>query len=596
MTNGPLIIGGASGFWGEASHATRQLLTTPDLDFLVYDYLAEITMSIMARARLKDPELGYATDFIAGAMGGNLAEISKKKVRVLSNAGGVNPEACAKALEDAARKAGVSLKIAVVTGDDLSSEALDFSDIKEMFDGKPFPALDTIASINAYLGAFPLAAALDAGADIVLTGRCADSALVLAACIHHFGWRHTNHDLLAAGSLAGHLLECGPQATGGNFTDWERAGDLAEIGYPVAEVNADGAFVVTKPPETTGIVVPASVGEQMLYEIGDPQAYCLPDVICDFSQVTMQQSGADRVRVSGARGRRPTGKLKVSTTYMDGYRAGHVLQFNGRDARQKAIAYGELGLKRARGYLKALGLADYEDTCFEVSGGRPGDSNYEEVSFKAAVRHKDSKAVGIFLREIIGGALAAPPGLHFFTGAGRPKPSPVVRLYSFLIDAVDVPATVVLDGKDIGFEAPVVAVREDVVPGRPPDPAVAKETAEKLVTCTLEELAWARSGDKGDAANIGVIARHDDYVPWIWRALDEETIARVFAPHLKGRIERFVVPGIGGMNILLHEVLGGGGIASLRDDAQGKGFAQKLLAVPVDLPQALLAGVEKGSH
>lgn len=595
MADNPLIIGGASGFWGEASHATRQLLTTPDLNVLVYDYLAEITMSILARARLKDRALGFATDFVTEAVGDNLRDLKQKKVRVLSNAGGVNPQACANALRTVAEQVGVELKVAVVVGDDLTAEASRFADAREMFDDSDFPAPDKIASINAYLGAFPIAAALDAGADIVITGRCADSALVLAACIHHFGWEYSDHDLLAAGSLAGHLLECGPQATGGNFTDWEKAGDLAAIGYPVAEMQADGTFVVSKPPGTSGIVGPASVGEQLLYEIGDPQSYFLPDVICDFSRVCLEQTAPDRVRVTGALGRAPTGRLKVSATFMDGYRAGHVLQFNGRDAGGKAIAFAEMGLARARRRLKALGMEDYQDSCVEVSGGRPGEGAYEQVTVKAAVRHADAKAVAIFLKEIVGGALAAPPGLHFFTGAGRPKPSPVVRLFSFLIDAANVPAAVLLDGTDVGFQGPVVPVRVDIAPRELSVPAQAIGEGDDRVTCLLEELAWARSGDKGNSANIGVIARHGDYMPWIWRALDEATIAGVFAPWLKGKIERFAVPGIGGMNILLHDVLGGGGIASLRDDAQGKGYAQMLLQVPVTVPRALLAGTGKGN-
>lgn len=585
MSKDNLIIGGASGFWGEAPHATGQLLTYPGLNFLVYDYLAEVTMSILARARMKDAALGYATDFVSDAMAPNLTAIAENGVRILANAGGVNPQACADALRAVIEKAGLTLKIAIVEGDDLIAREGEFTDRTEMFDATAFPDASTIASINAYLGAFPVAAALDAGADIVITGRCADSALALAACIHHFGWSRADHDHLAAGSLAGHLLECGPQATGGNFTDWELAGNLAEIGYPVAEMRADGTFTIAKPPHTSGLVSPATVGEQMLYEISDPQAYILPDVICDFSAVSIRQTGVDEVEVSSARGRAPSGRLKVSATYMDGYRAGFVFQFNGRDARKKARAFVEAGLERARHRLQALGAANYTDSSVELFGGRPPDCDFEEITVKAAVKHADARAVGLFLKEVIGGALASPPGLHFFTGGGRPKPSPVVRLFSFLIDADDVPVRVLLDDRDIGYHAPRSSPRDDSVPDRAEPPRAG--SSDDLLTLRLEDLAWARSGDKGNDANIGIIARRPEYLPWIWKAIDETTIAGAFAPFLKGGVERFFLPGIHGMNIVMHDVLGGGGVASLLNDAQGKGFAQKLLSQPVTLPRAL---------
>ena len=593
MAATPLIIGGASGYWGEAPHATRQLLTTPRLNVLVYDYLAEITLSILARARMKDAAAGYATDFVTDAMAANLAEIAQKGVKVLSNAGGINPHACAEAVRKRVEEAGLDLKIAVVTGDDLLPRAADFSDRTEMFTGSAFPERGKLASINGYLGALPAAAALDAGADIVITGRSVDSALALAACIHHFGWKTTECDLLAAGSLAGHLLECGPQATGGNFTDWEQAGHLADIGYPVAEIAADGGFVVTKPPHTAGIVSPASVGEQMLYEIGDPQAYILPDVVCDFSEVSLTQEGPDRVSVSGARGRPPTARLKVSAIFKDGYRAGQLFHFNGRDARAKARTFVDIGLERARKRLKALGAPDYDDVSIELFGGKPPDRDDEQIAVKAAVRHADARAVGLFLKELVGGALATPPGLHFFTGGGRPRPSPVMRLFSFLIDAADVPVSVTLDGEDIGYRAPAPKPRDDVVPP-PPTPPQALGDDGEIVTRRLEDLAWARSGDKGDTANIGVIARRAEFLPWIWRALDDEAVVAAFEPWLKGRIERFYLPAIHAMNIVLHASLGGGGVASLLNDAQGKSYAQILLSLPVGLPATLAVPSEGG--
>ncbi|MFC3614480.1 acyclic terpene utilization AtuA family protein [Lutimaribacter marinistellae] len=585
-----LRIGGAAGFWGEAPHATAQLLAA-GVDVLVYDYLAEITMSIMARARMKDPSAGYATDFVTDAMGPNLHQIATSGVRVLSNAGGVNPAACAEALRARIAQEGLALKVAVVEGDDLLARAGDFSDRREMFSGAPMPAGDKIASINAYLGAGPIVAALDAGADIVITGRCVDSALALAACIQRFGWDMADFDRLAAGSLAGHLLECGPQSTGGNFTDWQQAGDIARIGYPVAEIGEDGGFVLTKPEGTTGVVNPASVGEQMLYEIGDPQAYLLPDVACDFSHVTLEQQGPDRVMVRGARGRPPTGSLKVSATWADGYRAGTTLQFNGRNAAEKARAFAQAGLDRARAKLEAMGAPDYREVSFETFGGRPGEGAYEEIAFKAAVKHDDPRAVGLFLKELIGGALATPPGLHFFTGGGRAKPSPVVALFSFLVARGEVPVRVSLEGEEVayrGSDGPIATAGECE---RPAPPTV--EAQEPEVTCDLEDIAWARSGDKGDSANIGVIARDARFLPYIWRALDPQTVKARFEDRCRGEVHRYFLPGTSSMNILMERTLGGGGVASLRNDAQGKGYAQELLALPVRVPQALIEDIGK---
>ncbi len=586
-------IGGASGFWGETSMSTPQLLTVEGLDYLVYDYLAEITMSIMARARMKDSALGYAPDFVSDVMARNLPDIAAKGVKVLSNAGGVNPSACAAALHQKIADLDLSLKVAVVEGDDILNRADNFADMIEMYSGAAFPPRDRLASMNAYIGAGPIVAALDAGADIVITGRCVDSALTLAAAMHHFGWPADAHDLLAAGSLAGHLLECGPQSTGGNFTDWRSAGDIAGIGYPVAEIEADGQFALSKPEGTTGVVTPASVAEQMLYEIGDPRAYVLPDVVCDFAEVSIVQAGPDRVVVDGARGRAPTGRLKVSATWMDGFRAGYVFQFNGTDARAKATAFAQAGLDRARAVLSKTGAPDFREVSVETFGGRPGDGPYQEITLKAAVRHDDARAVGLFLKEFIGSALATPPGLHGFTGAGRPKPSPVVALFSFLIDASALDLRVSVEGRDIAYVAPDTAVA-DHESGPSEQPPAVDPASTDLVERSLQDLSWARSGDKGDKANIGVIARHPSYMPWIWAALTPGAVAETFGDLVQGRIERFYLPGTQSMNLLLHEALGGGGVASLRNDAQAKAYAQRLLARPVLIPAGLIVNAQEG--
>jgi hypothetical protein len=589
-----LRIGGASGFWGESALATPQLLAAGGLDVLVYDYLAEITMSILARARAKDPTLGYATDFVTAVMKPNLAEIARQGVKVLSNAGGVNPDACAQAVRALIKDAGLDLRVAVVRGDDLlpRAEELAAAAPREMFRDAPFPDPARIASINAYLGAFPIAEALARGADIVITGRSVDSAVTLGACIHAFGWTRGDVDKLAGGSLAGHILECGPQSTGGNFTDWELVAEsIAEIGYPIAEVREDGSFVCTKPEGSGGLVSVGTVGEQLLYEIGDPQAYMLPDVVCDFSDVRLEQEGPDRVRVSGAKGKPAPDTYKVCATWADGFRGGTLMSFYGFDADRKARAYAEGVLKRARRTLALFGQPDYTETSIEILGS---ESQYgearrlegsREVVLKLAVKHPEALAVGLLLKEMVGLGLATPPGLSSFAGS-RPKPSPVVRLFSFLLPKDRIAIEVDVDGatENLGSEQGVTF--DAATLERPADPA-APDLSGELVEVPLVKLAYGRSGDKGNNANIGILARRPEYFPYIWAALTEDVVLARFAHFDVARVDRFHLPGPPAINFLLHEVLGGGGVASLRNDPQGKGYAQLLLDVPVLLPRAV---------
>ncbi|QDI76696.1 MULTISPECIES: acyclic terpene utilization AtuA family protein [Leisingera] len=587
-----LRIGGAAGFWGEAALATPQLLAAGGLDVLVYDYLAEITMAVLARARARDPQAGYATDFVTAAMAPNLAEIARQGVRVISNAGGVNPQACAAALRQEIAAQGLDLKVAVVEGDDLLGRAAELAAAapEDMFTGAPFPPLEEIASINAYLGAFPIAAALDRGADIVVTGRCVDSAVTLAACIHRFGWAAADLDRLAGGSLAGHILECGPQATGGNFTDWQKAAEgLAAIGYPIAEIREDGSFEVTKPAGTGGLVSRATVAEQLLYETGDPQAYVLPDVVCDFSAVTATETGPDRVRVAGARGRGVPDAYKTCITWQDGFRSGHYFTFYGLDAEAKARAFATAALARSREALRGMKLPDFSDVSIELIGsesqfgGLRQSGAAREVAAKIAVRHPEARGVGVFLKEAVGLGLSAPPGLSGFAGA-RPKPSPVLALFSCLLPKAHVPATVRdAAGTCAVPAAPALPLQAVEPPAPPPVPH-----AKRLAEVPLIRLAWARSGDKGDIANIGVIARRPEVLPWIWEALDQAHLRRVFGHFWDGRMERFYLPGSHAVNILLHGALGGGGTSSLRNDPQAKGYAQLLLAAPVRVDADLL--------
>lgn len=605
-------IGGASGFWGELMMATPQLLQHGALDYIVYDYLAEITMSIMARARASNPELGYATDFVSGVLAPHLSEIHRQGIKILSNAGGVNPDACGRAVRELVAAAGLDLKVAVIAGDDLLPETDSLRDhIREMFSGEAFPEGHAPASMNAYLGAFPIAAALNSGADIVITGRSVDSAVTLGACIHAFGWAPDAWDCLASASLAGHIIECGPQTTGGNFTDWELVNDIAHIGYPVITVDHDGSFEVTKPDDTGGLVSLGTVAEQMLYEIGDPQAYMLPDVICDFSQTTISETGPNKVQVSGAKGYPAPAHYKVSATYFDGFRGGTLLSFVGRDADRKAQRYADQLLSRCRDFLRARNLPDFEEVSIEVLGadsqfGAHPDRGAREVVLKLAVKHADKTGVDLLLKEASGLALATPPGLSIFAGS-RPKASPLVRLFSFEIDKRRVPIRVEVDGKAIPFDTelhdnpfPDTQLPDTQLPeaqrradgaGDPmvrvtPPPAVDIAGQSGLVAVPLEKLAWGRSGDKGNKSNIGVIARHADYLPYIWATLNEAALRDYFSHFLTpdSAIDRFYLPGVNAMNIVMHEALGGGGVASLRNDPQGKAYAQILLAYPIPVP------------
>ena len=593
--NNPIRIGGASGYWGDASLATGQLLDGGGLDFIVYDYLAEITMAILARMRAKDPDQGYASDFVSGAMVPNLHKIARQGVRIISNAGGMNPQACARVLRGEIAKAGLKLKVATVTGDDLLPELENIAGTKplEMFSRARFPDLAKVGSINAYLGAFPIAAALDGGADIVITGRCVDSAVTLGACIHAFGWTADHLNQLAGGSLAGHIIECGTQATGGNFTDWEQVADgYVNMGYPIAEIASDGTFVTTKPDNTGGAVTVGTVCEQMLYEIGDPQAYHLPDVVCDFSTVTLSSEGPDRVKVSGAKGyTAPTG-YKTCLTYLDGYRGGHLFTFYGLDAERKATAYAEAAFARARKGFRRINAPDFTETSVELIGAEAQFGNARaigparEVAAKIAVRHPDPRGIGLFLKEITGLGLSAPPGLSGFAGA-RPKPSPVMALFSFLIAREQVMVTVQDESGVIPFTPP----KGSVSTPRPlrPTPPMRPRSVGGLVAVPLIDLAFARSGDKGDIANIGVIARRPEFLPWIWHALNEETLTYLFGHFLRGKIERFYLPGSASMNIMLHAALGGGGTSSLRNDPQGKGYSQLVLAHNIEVPHSMAA-------
>ncbi|CAJ1048283.1 uncharacterized protein lratb.1 [Xyrichtys novacula] len=436
----PVRIGCASGFWGDTATSVPQLIYSGKLDFLVFDYLSEITMSLLTAAKTKMPNMGYAPDFVQVALAPFINDIHRKGIRVVSNAGGVNPLACAEAIQEVLKKADLDLKVAVVTGDDLMPHRSGLSEVKMADDGSRQSLPKTLHSMNAYLGAEPIRRCLDRGAHIVVTGRCVDSAVALGPLMHSFGWQKDDYDLLAAGSLAGHLIECGAQSTGGIFTDWHKIPDWDNMGFPVVECSSDGSFVLSKPPKTGGLVSFATVAEQLVYEIGDPRRYLLPDVVCDFSQVSIKKMrGVDggAVRVTGAKGLPPSHDYKVCATYMDGFRATAVCPVGGPRATEKARRTAESIIKRTKRIFKQLGMEDFSAVNIQVLGAEDtyGENARSKGSREAvlwmAVHHKQKKALELFAREVAPAGTGMAPGLTGIVG-GRPRVSPVLKPFFFL--------------------------------------------------------------------------------------------------------------------------------------------------------------------
>jgi hypothetical protein len=600
MRRSSVRIGGAGGFLGDSSLAAPQLLKGGRLDYMILDYLAEATMSALGQLRAVRPDQGYARDFTDWVWKDNLRELKAQGVKIITNAGGLNASACRDRMMAHAAAAGLSFRIAVVEGDDLSPRLGELRDrgLTEMFTGAALPPPEAVFTANAYFGAAPIAAALAAGADMVITGRVVDSALTLGPLMHEFGWGPEDYDLLAAGSLAGHVIECGAQATGGLFTDWEDVPDWTHIGYPIVDCRPDGSFVVEKPPGTGGLVSPAAVAEQILYEVGDPQGYALPDVVCDFTGVQVREEGPGRVLVSGTRGYPPTGYYKVCLTWGDGHRFIGAMPVVGRQAALKAERQGRALIERLGEMLRDRNLPPLRDHRIEILGAessygaqaRPEAKAAREVVARIGAEHVDAEALKLMMREFQSPTTSMSVGSTGWFG-GPPTITPVCRVFSTLLDRGECPARIVLDGETLVFEAERPATPFDPAQvRRPPAPQVVNPN-EDMIERPLVDLAWARSGDKGDAFNIGVIARDPALLPWIRAGLVPDRMKAWFAHDFEGakapEVRIYDLPGLNAINLHFIEALGGGQFSSLRLDALAKAKAQQLLDIPIRLPARL---------
>ncbi len=448
-------IANGQGFWGDSLEAPVEQVRRGPIDYLTLDYLAEITMSILQKQRSRDPRTGYARDFVE-MIARVLPDLVERKIRVIANAGGVNPAACRDAVLEVARRQGIHIKVATVAGDDIMARLDDYLSrgvaLKNMETGEPLSTIrDRVQSANVYFGAFPVAEALRRGADIVITGRVTDTGLALAPMVHEFGWKSDDWDRLAAGTIAGHTVECGAQCTGGNCqVDWDSIPNMADIGYPIIEAEPDGTFTITKHSGTGGRVTVASIKEQLLYEMGDPREYITPDCVADFTTIHLEQCGPDRVRFSGIHGRPATEFYKVSISYSAGFKAIGALVYAWPDAYKKARAsdrilrerLDRLGLKFDAMRTEFVGA----NACHGIPSAEPApeiEPELAEVVMRVGVRSGDRAAVERFTKELAPLALNGPPVVTGF-GSGRPKVEEIVAYWPALIPKREVSPEVTL--------------------------------------------------------------------------------------------------------------------------------------------------------
>ncbi|MDW7692495.1 acyclic terpene utilization AtuA family protein [Flammeovirgaceae bacterium SG7u.111] len=590
-------IGNSSGFWGDEPLAMRRQVLLGKLDYLTADYLAEVSMSILAKQQLRNPQQGYVADFIEHI---KLAEDALKQYfpKIITNAGGMNPIACAQALQEALHSMGFDKKVMAVTGDNLMEQIDQLQADGEQFEnfetGNSFNyPLEQLVSANVYTSSQGIVEALQAGADIVIAGRASDSALTIAPCVYELDWELDDWDKLAAGMVAGHILECGSQACGGNFTDWQQVSQWTEMGYPIVEMNADGSFEVTKAEGTGGLVNQWTVKEQLIYEVSDPTNYMGPDVVADMSEISITDVGEHKVAVSGVKGKPAPQTWKVSMALRDGYKAVGQVVVGGKNALEKAELLSKIFWKRisTRFYRTATNFIGAN-----ALGNALAKEESREILLQFVAFDLERAHLQTFAKEVAGIILAGPQGVAAY--GGRPKPQEVIAYWPTLLDKRNI--------KQILWDVPFQAKEREINSFYP---HMAKEKYEQissphiqpdkgdftlltpsveLAEVSMKDLCLARSGDKGNTANLGVLARSEAIFDFLKKHLKTDLVKQWFKDQCHGEIIRHEWESLRGFNFVLNDVLDGGGTKSSRLDPQGKMIAAAFLAQKVFVPRKLI--------
>ena len=598
-----LKIGNAGGFWGDDPLALKRQVEKGHLDYISIDFLAEITMSIMQKQYAQDPTKGYAYDIVT-MLKDVLPQLLSRKTKLITNAGGINPQACAKAILEMARGLGLEPKIAVVYGDNilgglasLEQEGVSFANMET---NEEFSSVrNRVEAANVYFGALPIVEALRRWQpDIIITGRVTDTGITLAPMIYEFNWSLRDWDKLASGIIAGHLIECGTQVSGGNFSDWHKVVNYDEMGFPFVEMSADASFVVTKHEQTGGLVSVDTVREQLFYEMGDPHCYITPDVVADFTTVHLSQEGPNRVLVSGIKGYEPTPLYKVSMAYKDGFKCSGSILISGPQARKKAEKFSEIFWRRFEKSVFIETGTEYIgwNSCHRALSHQ---EDGVEILLRLSVRSATEGELKLFRKMISALILSGPPGVTVLS-EGVGKAHSVVSYWPALLPKNLVHARIALAEDLKGSET----VLSEPITGSFVAHSTADQETEIIKVGKNEALnAWqtgtgnehsfyeiclARSGDKGDTVNMGILARSPAAYAFIKEQVTAQRIKDLFQEFCHGRVTRFALDGLRGLNFLLEKSLGGGGSRSLRADAQGKTLSQAFLRQRVQIPAAIL--------